>query len=63
MYFVYNYKISTSNQAIVTFHDSDGIISLYKNDFNLDSYYINVLSELFINKLLPGIRNKLVKKA
>ena len=42
------------------FNNPDGIISLYKYNFNI--YYNYILNKFFINKLFFRIYNKLIKK-
>jgi hypothetical protein len=48
---------------MVTFYDSDGIVSLYRDDFDLDAYYVRVLGEFLTRKLPSGIYNELIGKA
>ncbi len=43
-------------------NDFNKIISLDKNNFDFNSYYIHILSEFFICKLLSGINNKLIER-
>jgi hypothetical protein len=43
-------------------NDPDKVISLYKHDFNLNTYYSYILNKFFINKLFIKVYNKLIKK-
>jgi hypothetical protein len=48
---------------MVTFNDSDGVVSLYRDGFDLDTRHTCVLSELLARKLLSGVRNELTGRA
>jgi hypothetical protein len=48
---------------MVVFDDSYGVISFYKDDFHLGSYYIYKLYELLSNKLLSGVYYNLIRRA
>jgi len=48
---------------MVAFYDSDGVVSLYRDDFDLDTYYIRVLGEFLTRKLPSGVRNELIGRA
>jgi hypothetical protein len=44
-------------------YNSNKVISLYKDDFDLYTYNIYKLSKFLINKLLFNIYNNLIKRA
>jgi hypothetical protein len=48
---------------MVTFYDSNKVISFYKDDFDFDTYTIYILGELLTCKLLSGVRNELIRRA
>jgi hypothetical protein len=48
---------------MVTFYDPDRVVSLYRDDFDLDAHYVRVLGEFLARKLPSGIRNELIGKA
>jgi hypothetical protein len=61
--FSYNDEISALDQAIITFYDSNKVISLYKDDFDFNTYTICMLDELLACKLLSSVYNELIKRA
>jgi hypothetical protein len=48
------------DQAIVTLDDLNGVVNLYKHDFNLNTYSSYILSEFLTSKLLIKVRNELI---
>jgi hypothetical protein len=48
---------------MVTLYDSNGVMSLYRDDFDLNAYYIRVLSEFLTYKLPSSVHNELIKWA
>ncbi len=45
---------------MVILYDSDGVVSLYGDDFDLDTHCVRVLSEFLAYKLPSGVRNELI---
>jgi hypothetical protein len=45
---------------MVTLDDPDGVMSLYRHDFDLDIYSGCVLGEFLAGKLLTRVRNELI---
>ena len=58
-----NNKVGSSNRAMIAFYDSDGVISLYRDDFDFDAYCVRVLGEFLTRKLPSGVRNELIGRA
>jgi hypothetical protein len=48
---------------MVAFYDSDGVVGLYGDDFDLNAYRIYLLGELLAYKLPSGVRNELIGRA
>ena len=47
---------------MIILNNPDGVISLYKYNFNFNIYYNYILNKFFINKLFFKIYNKLIKR-
>ncbi len=58
-----NNKVGLSNRAIVAFYDSDGVIGLYRDDFDLNAHRVCLLGELLARKLPSGVHNELIGRA
>jgi hypothetical protein len=52
-----------SNEAMVALYNPDRVMSLYKYDFDLDTYRANVLCELLTSELFLGVYSYLVRRA
>jgi hypothetical protein len=48
---------------MVAFDDSYRVMSFYRDDFHLCSYYIYKLSELLASELLSGVYYDLIRRA
>jgi hypothetical protein len=48
---------------MVALYDPNGVVSLYRYDFDPDTHRAGVLSELLASELFPGVHSHLVRRA
>jgi hypothetical protein len=46
---------------MITLYDFDEVISLYKDNFDLNAHYVRVLNEFLTYKLPSNVHNELIK--
>ena len=47
---------------MIILNDPDGVINLYKYNFNLNIYYNYILDKFLANKLFTRVHNKLIER-